>query len=166
MPIPGLDARGVTWELKLRLKFYCSWTWWVFLLLLLFFCDIIVGFYYDYYSYFLLFFLYYQLHHHYLLILIFTTITLPPSPVLQSIVFLPIYSFCPSHPLCLPDFTPASHPPPTCHHTTPPSYTLANCWLTYCTNFTQPKHPAIPDIAPYTTITKIHPNTHKSHKTQ
>jgi hypothetical protein len=24
---PGLDAGGVTPELKLRLKFYCSWTW-------------------------------------------------------------------------------------------------------------------------------------------
>jgi hypothetical protein len=33
MPISGLDTRGVTPELKLRLKFYCSWTWWVFLLL-------------------------------------------------------------------------------------------------------------------------------------
>jgi hypothetical protein len=37
MPIPGLDTGGITTELKLRLKFYCSWTWWV-LLLLLFVC--------------------------------------------------------------------------------------------------------------------------------
>jgi hypothetical protein len=27
---PGLDAGGVTPELKLRLKFYCSWAWRVF----------------------------------------------------------------------------------------------------------------------------------------
>jgi hypothetical protein len=31
MPIPGLDVRGVTPELKQRLKFYWSWTWWFFL---------------------------------------------------------------------------------------------------------------------------------------
>jgi hypothetical protein len=27
MPIPGLVARGIIQELKLGLKFYCSWTW-------------------------------------------------------------------------------------------------------------------------------------------
>jgi hypothetical protein len=42
-----------------------------------------------------------------------------------------------------PVFTYPSKPPPTCHHTTPPSYTLTACRLLYHINFTQPKHPAI-----------------------
>jgi hypothetical protein len=96
MPIPGLDARGVTPELKLRLKFYCSWTLWGFFwFFFLFVCYIIVGFLFLFLFLFSFFFLYYQLHHHYLLIPTLTLFTLPPSPVLQSIALLPNYSFCP-----------------------------------------------------------------------
>jgi hypothetical protein len=51
MPIPGQDAGGIFPELKLKLKFYCSWTWCFFivvffLLFCLFVCYIIVGFYF------------------------------------------------------------------------------------------------------------------------
>jgi hypothetical protein len=54
MTIHELDARGITPELKLRLKFYCSWNlWFVFCCFLfylfifgLFVCLIIVGFLY------------------------------------------------------------------------------------------------------------------------
>jgi hypothetical protein len=47
----------------------------------------------------------------------------------------------------LPVFASPSYTSPTCHHTTPPSYTLTTCWLAYCTNHTplQPPSPAIPD---------------------
>jgi hypothetical protein len=38
MPIPGLDAGGVTPELKLRLNLYCSWTWCFSFLFLFFVC--------------------------------------------------------------------------------------------------------------------------------
>jgi hypothetical protein len=44
-----------------------------------------------------------------------------------------------------PVFTTHSDPPPTCHQTTPPSYTITTCWLAYCTNCTQPQPSVIPD---------------------
>jgi hypothetical protein len=37
MPVPELDPRGVTPELEIRLKFYCSWTWCFFFFFLFFF---------------------------------------------------------------------------------------------------------------------------------
>jgi hypothetical protein len=38
MSVSGLDARGVTLELKLRLKFYCSWCFFVCCILIIFSC--------------------------------------------------------------------------------------------------------------------------------
>jgi hypothetical protein len=113
MPILGLDARGITPELKLRPKFCCSWTWcfyWVFFFFFSCFCLFVIllwVFNFNFYFYFLFFFLYYQLHHHYLLIPILNPLTLPPSPVLQSTVLLPNDSSAPSHPL-----SPLPLPPP------------------------------------------------------
>jgi hypothetical protein len=73
----------------------------------------------------------------------------------SQLLFLPllIHSF--------PVFTSFSHPPPTCHHTIPPSYTLTTHRLTYCTNFTQPQRPAIPD-----TITLHYNNRNTTKHTQ
>jgi hypothetical protein len=82
MPIPGLDAGGITPELKVRLKFYCSWTWcflifFLFLFVCLFYyCGVFI------FIFIPIFFLYYLLHHHYILIPTLTSFTLPHSPVL------------------------------------------------------------------------------------
>jgi hypothetical protein len=66
--------------------------------------------------------------------------------VLQSIVFLPNFCFCPFSSI----LSPCLYLPlpffPTCH-ITPPSYTLSIYWKTYCANFTQPQPPAIPDTS-------------------
>jgi hypothetical protein len=95
-----------------------------------------------YYCGFFIFFL------NYLLIPILTPFTLPPSPVLQSIVFLSNYSFCPFSSTLSPcALTIPSCSPPTCHQTGPPSYTLTTCWPNYYTNFTQPQLPIIPDTS-------------------
>jgi hypothetical protein len=51
------------------------------------------------------------------LIPILILFTLPPSPVLQSIVLPPNYSFCPFSSTLFPVFTFPSHSPPNCHHT-------------------------------------------------
>jgi hypothetical protein len=94
MPIPGLDARRVTPELKLRLKSYPSWTWWGFLLLLLllficlfwfhffslwcfmgFVCFVIVGFLFLF-LFLLSFFSFYTIN---FTIIIFSIPLLPPS---------------------------------------------------------------------------------------
>jgi hypothetical protein len=57
---------------------------------------------------------------------------------------------------------------PSLSHITPPTltthYTLTTHWLEYCTNCTQYQSPAIQ--TPFTTTTKIHPNTQKGHETQ
>jgi hypothetical protein len=167
MSIPGLDAGRVTRELKLRLKFYCSWTWWFLIVFFFsFVCYIIMSFLFLFLFLFSFFFLYYQLHHHYLLIPILT-----PSLSLLLLCYNPLFCFpttlsASSYLYSSPVFTALFHPPPTCHDTTHPSYTLTTCWPTYCTHFTQPQPPAIPDTALYTTPTEIHPNTHKGHKTQ
>jgi hypothetical protein len=58
---------------------------------------------------------------------------------------LPTTLSAPSQPLFCHVFTSPYYPPPTCHHITPPSYTLTTHWLAYCTNCTQPQSPAIPD---------------------
>jgi hypothetical protein len=152
MPIPGLDARGVTPELKLRPIFHSSCIWWVFCFVLFFFpgvfvclfvCFIIVGYFYFYfYSYFLSIL---SPYHHHLLIPTLTAFTLPSSPVLKAIALLPNYSFCPFSSTLPPSLTFPSNYPPTCHKTIPPSYRLTTCWPTHCTNFKQPQPPAIPD---------------------
>jgi hypothetical protein len=69
---------------------------------------------------------------------------------LLILYYIPLFSLlttlsAPSHPLFPLSFPSPSHLPPTCHHTTPPSYTLTTCWLAYSTNRTQPQPPAIPD---------------------
>jgi hypothetical protein len=74
--------------------------------------------------------------------------------------FLTILS-APSHPLSPPAFTSSTYPPPTCHQTTTPFYTLTTCWTTYYINFTQLQPPGIPDTITYTTTIEIHPNTHR-----
>jgi hypothetical protein len=95
----SLNAGGITPQLKLRIKFYCSWNWCFFFSYCYLFVILLWVFYFYFYSYFLFYFLYYQLHHHHPLIPTVTPITLPLSPVLQSIGLLPNYSFCTSHPL-------------------------------------------------------------------
>jgi hypothetical protein len=159
MPIPGLDARGVTPELKLRLKFYCSWNWcffsFLFFVCLLYYCGVFT------FIFIPIFFLYYQLYHHYLLIPTLIPFTLPP-PVLKSIALLPNYSFYPFSSLFLPGIAFPSHSPPTCQQTTPPTHSPAD----------QPTVPILHNPnplqsltqAPYTTK-EIHPNTQKGHKT-
>jgi hypothetical protein len=57
---------------------------------------------------------------------------------------LPTTLSAPSHPL-FPVFTSPFYHSPTCHHTTPPSYTLTTYWLAYCSNCTQPLLPSISD---------------------
>jgi hypothetical protein len=42
MPIPGLNAGGITPELKLRLEFYYSWTRWVFFMFFSTFCSFVL----------------------------------------------------------------------------------------------------------------------------
>jgi hypothetical protein len=147
MPIPGLDAWGISPVLKLRLKFYCPWTW-VFIVIYfpVLFVILFWALYFYVYSYFPFFFLYSQLHHQYLLIPILT------SSTLLFLYYNPLFSFpttlsVPSHPLSSPAFTYTSHPPQTCYQTTPSSYTFTTCWPTYCTKFTQPKLLAIPDTS-------------------
>jgi hypothetical protein len=129
-----MDARGVTIELKLILKFYCSWTWCVFLIVFfpLFCFFVVLVWVFNFYSYFLFFFAYYHLYHHHLLIPTLTPFTLPPS-VLKFIALIPILS-APSHPLSPTTLTLPSHSSPTCHQMTTPSYTLTTCWLIYYTN--------------------------------
>jgi hypothetical protein len=138
---------GVIPELKLRLKFYCSWTCFSFFPVALFIYLFVLSswFFKIFIPIFLFSFLYYQLYLHHLLILTLTLFILPPSPVLKSIALLPKYSFYPfsstlfPHPqLTLPFF-------PTCHQTTPPFYILTTCWPTYYTNFTQVQLPEISD---------------------
>jgi hypothetical protein len=91
-PIPGLDARVVTSELKLRLKLYCSRTWWVFYIVFCLFVILLWGV--LFYSYFL-----FSFHTINFTITIFSSLLSPlhspPSPVLKSIAFLSSYSFCP-----------------------------------------------------------------------
>jgi hypothetical protein len=145
MPIPRLDAGGITPEQKPTLKFYCSWTCFSFCFLV--FVLLLRAFNFHFYSYFCFLFLYYKLHHQYLLIPILTT-----SLSILLLCYNPLFSFptilsAPSHPLSSPTCTSPSHPPPTCHQTTPPSYRLTTCQLTYCTNITQPQTPAIPDTS-------------------
>jgi hypothetical protein len=93
MTISGLDAGRITPELKLRLKFYCSWTCCFLLCFLLFFVClfVILLWVFYFYSYFLSVL---STSHQYLLIPILTPFMLPPSPVLQFIVLLPNYSLC------------------------------------------------------------------------
>jgi hypothetical protein len=122
MPTPGLDAGGVTPELKLRLKFYCPWTRFFLKLFIILLWDVY------FYSYFHFFFLYYQLHHHYLLIPTLTPFTLPTSPVLQSIAVLPNYSFCPfspTLPLPSPPPLPPSLPQPVTRLLFSPTHSLS-----------------------------------------
>jgi hypothetical protein len=185
MTIHELDARGITPELKLRLKFYCSWTWFFFFfncdffpVFFLFVCYIIVGFFLNYFkAIFLFFFLYYQLHHHYLLIPTLTHFTLPPSPVLQSIAFLPNYSFCPFSSTLSPCLQPSAHPPPTCHHTTlPPTHsppadqptvptyiTLAPCDPSHKPTTLQQKYTQTHTRATKSSSPQITSPTHSSH---
>jgi hypothetical protein len=100
MPIPGLDARRVTPELKLRLKYYWSWIW---CFLLGFFSSFVVVVCLFFILSFL--FLFYS-HILFFLSILWTlpspsfhpsshTLTLLPPPVLKSIVLLLSYSFCP-----------------------------------------------------------------------
>jgi hypothetical protein len=148
-PIPGLDAGGIAPELNQRLKFYCSWTWWVFkIIIVVFFFSfiIIVGvlFYFIFFFYFFSVLLTLPLlsSHSYpcpfhSCPFSFATIHCPPSQL----------SFCPFLSTLSPIFTSSSYLAPTCHKTTPASYILTTCWLAYCTNFTQPQPPAIPDTS-------------------
>jgi hypothetical protein len=56
-----------------------------------------------------------------------------PSLSLPSTLSVPSYPCFPSV------FTSPSYPTSTFHDTTPPSYTLTICWLTYSTNHIHPK---------------------------
>jgi hypothetical protein len=78
----------------------------------------------------------------------------------------PKTSSVPSHPLSTPALTFPSHSSPTCHQTTPPSYTIITLWLTYYTNFTQPQPPAIPNTSTFYYNNRNIPNTYKDHKKQ
>jgi hypothetical protein len=140
MPIPGLDAGGITPEVKPKTEIQLFLTWFFFLFCFVFFLLFSLLLWRFFVFIFVsIYFLYYQLHLHYLLIPNLTPFMLPSSPVLQSIAPLPNYSFCPfsstlSSCLYLP--LPA---PPTCHQTIPPSSIFTTWWPTYCTNFTQPQ---------------------------
>jgi hypothetical protein len=147
MPIPGKDARGIIPELKQ------DWTWCGFCLFVCFSCSVCLFYCCGVFLIFIfipIFFLYYQPYHHPLLIPTLTSFNLLPSPVLKSSNSSPAF---------------ISHSPPTCYQTNLPSYTLTICWANYYTIFTQPQPPAIPNTNPHTTITEIHPDTQKGHKT-
>jgi hypothetical protein len=88
-----MEARGISLELNLRLKFYCSWTWCFFIVF--YSCFVVVVFVILFVSFIFIFipifFLYYQLHLHYLLIFLsplhspflsFATIHCCPSQLL------------------------------------------------------------------------------------
>jgi hypothetical protein len=127
MPIPVLDGRGVTPELKLRLEFYCSWTCWYFFLFFFFVVCLFVILLWVFLFLFLYLFSFF-------VSILSTSPSLSsypyshplhsPSPVLQSIALLPDYSFF------LFILSPCIHLPflssLTCHQTTPPSYTHAD----------------------------------------
>jgi hypothetical protein len=121
MPIPGLDARRITQELKLKLEFYCTESGVYLFIYCLFVFYINMGFYFYFYSYFLS------------VLLTLPSLSscpyshpfsLPPSPVLKSIALLPNNSFCSySFTLCsCPHIL--FHSPPTYNQTIPSSYTL------------------------------------------
>jgi hypothetical protein len=101
MPIPGLDARGIIPELKLRLKFYCSWIWCVFIVFFFWVfhcCFVHLLYYWGFFTLIPTFFFSFctiKFHHHYILISPLFPFILPPSTVLQSIALLPKYSFGP-----------------------------------------------------------------------
>jgi hypothetical protein len=133
MPISRLDDRRVTLELKLRLKFYCSQTWWV-----LFFQVVVCLFYYCGFL-FLLFFSFYTIN---FTISIFSSLLSLPSVSHFLLCWSQLLS-CPttlsvsSHPLSPPPGAPPDGPPKG-HQTTPTSYTLTICWPTYYTNLHNP----------------------------
>jgi hypothetical protein len=108
--IPGLDAREVTPEFKLKLKFYCSWTCWVFFVCFIFrffspcffffvvvvvclfcscgfsiFISILITFFFSILSSLSSSSSHPHSHH----------FTLLPSTVVKSIALLPNNSFCP-----------------------------------------------------------------------
>jgi hypothetical protein len=174
MPIPGLDARGAIPELKLRLKFCCSWTWyfllWVFFFyfdlfflpffvcLILLFCFIIVGFKFLFYFIISIFFFYLCTIN--FTITILSSLLSPSSLSLLLLCYNPLLSFPTilsafSHPLCpLPSLSPSILPQPVTTLPLPPTYSPPA------------DKPTIPTIhnpnplksliqAPYTTTTKI-----------
>jgi hypothetical protein len=181
--MPGLDAREVTPKLKLRLKFYCSWTWCLFFFLFVCFCFcLFVCSFFPLIS--LRFFLFgwlvwFSIFTSFLLSFFLSILSTFPSsssrpyshpfhsPSCAKIICPPPpnNSFCPFLPTLSLALTFPSHSSPTCHQTTPPSYTLITHWPTYYTNFIQPQPPAVPDKALSTTITETHPNTHRTTKT-
>jgi membrane-associated phospholipid phosphatase len=149
MPVPELDISGITPELLPKDWTFCgSWSW-CFLP-----CFFVFIFYYPCIINFT--------------ITILLSLFLPPScsflslcynSLLSQLLFFPI----PIHSFLI--FTSLLYLPPTCHHTTPPSYTLNTCWLAYCTIYTQSQPLAIPYTSTLHSTTEIHPNTHKVHKT-
>jgi hypothetical protein len=58
------------------------------------------------------------------------------------------------------------YPSPTCHHITPPSYTLTTHWLAYCTKHTHHWPLQYLSQAPSSITVEIHLNTLTGHKTQ
>jgi hypothetical protein len=171
--MPELDARGVTPELKLRLKFYCSWTWWVLFVLFLFVFNYFFMFLFVCFS--IMGFLFLFVFSFFLSILSTLPSSFHPyshpfnlslSPVLKSIALLPNYSFCPFRSTLSPCPHLSSHSPPMCHQNTlPPTYSPPADKTTIPTlHKPNPLQSLIQ--APYTTTTEIHSNTHKGHKTQ
>jgi hypothetical protein len=140
IPIPGLDTGGISPELKLRLKFYCSWTCclcycFFFLPVLLYYCGFLIFIPIFFFSFCTINFTittFLSISHSIHSPSFFCTIHCSPSQLL-----LPLLIHC----------LPLPSPPPTSHQTTPPSYTRIMCWPTYCTNFTQPQPPPIPDTS-------------------
>jgi hypothetical protein len=119
MPIPGLHAGGVTPELKLRLKYCCSWIWCFYYFFLLFFSVCLFGF--GVLIFFLCLFLlllwvfYFYFYTYYLFKKISILSTLPsssypythslhspPSLVVKSMALLPNNSFCAFSPTLYP----------------------------------------------------------------
>jgi hypothetical protein len=142
MPIAGLNAGGITSELKPKTKFYCSWTW-CFLSCFSFFFIIVIFFWN--FILFLFLFSFYIINFNFT---ICSSLFLPPSLSLLLLCYNALFSL----PTTL---SASSHPLSPCHHLpfpsspillpyAPPSYKLTTCWLAY---WPTTPFPAIPDTS-------------------
>jgi hypothetical protein len=146
----SLNAGGITPQLKLRIKFYCSWNWCFFfpiVICLLYYCGFFIFIFIPTF-----FSTFYTIN---FTITILSSLLSPPSLSLFLLCYNPLVFF----PITLSALLIHSpHFSSSPNQTTFPFYTLTTCWPTYCTNFTQPQPPIIPDTStlPYNRNTPKH----------
>jgi hypothetical protein len=126
MPIPGLDAAGITPELKPNLN---SIVLNLVFFIVVFFSDFFLFVYYCGFFilfYFIFIFIFFTIN---FTIAIFSPLFSAPSLSLHLLCYNPFFYptlSAPSHPLSSHPF-PFPYSPPTCHHTISPSYILTTC---------------------------------------